>query len=308
MKYVLTLICMSINLSAIAQLQKPTWEMPIYFLNGDFSRDTVYLGVDSLATVNFDSLFEDDSISKPWLSKNFGAYFIGDTSWGKRSVQSPVAEGFSFTIFLFNVDQGLEITVDLQDLADTTHGVKNVVWDEQSQSYIADVYKGAQMWVYYTRWDANLTSQCGAHGGDILAFAGGSPRLPAMKEYPVCYVHNTMSISALFRGPGEKFDLMLDCEIKPMNILGSPLIGIEEMQDLDVSLYPNPVTGEFHIDNQESEPLQVVIYNYLAKEVKRLELSPFEFLQTDLAFLPAGMYVVELATSKSRTYKKVLKH
>ena len=305
MKTTITLLCVILTLSATAQLQKPTWEMPIYFHNGDDSRDTVYLGVDSLATMNFDSLFEDSITNWDGWEENFGAYMISDT-WRKRNVNHPVAKGFPFTIYLYNVVQGIDITVDLQNLADTTHGVKNVVWDEQSQSYVADVYKGAQMWVHYRRWDNDLLS-CGAHGGGILAFVGGSPPLPPMKEYPVCYVHNSMHISAPYRQPGEKFNIILDWELKPMNILGSPLVGIEEVKNLNVSIYPNPVTEKISIDNQESESLQVVIYDYLAREVKRLELSPFEILQTDLSFLPAGMYVAELRTSKSKTYKKVLK-
>ena len=312
MKTTITLLCVILTLSATAQLQKPTWEMPIYFTNGDGSRDTVYLGVDSLATNNFDSLFEDNNSVAD--SGEFAAYITGsrvdNASWGKRNVGSPAAEGFIFGIFLYNVDVGFAVTVDLQNLADTTHGIKNVVWDEQSQSFVPDKYKGAQLWLDMTQSNPTdfHSNHCGLwHGGEILAFVGGSPELPAMKGYPVCYeVENRMEIFT-WRPSGKKFSAILYFELKPMNILGSPLVGIEEMQDLDVSLYPNPVTGEFHIDNQESEPLHVVIYNYLAREVKRLELSPFEILQTDLSDLPSGMYLVELRNTKNSAFKKVLK-
>ena len=197
MKTTITLLCVILTLSATAQLQKPTWEMPIYFHNGDDSRDTVYLGVDSLATSNFDSLFEDnDSVASPG---EFAAFISGSRigSVGKRSVGPPVAEGFRFGIFLDNVDQGLVVTVDLQDLADTTHGIKNVIWDEQSQSYIADVYKGAQLWVdiHFSNWGF-YSNHCDLHhGGDILAFVGGSPPLPRMEWDPVCYeLENYMEI------------------------------------------------------------------------------------------------------------------
>ena len=303
MQYVLPLICVMITLTATAQLQTPQWELPIYLTNGDGQKDTIFLGVDTLATLGFDTLFED-SVPGP-LTGKFSAYLVGGgvNLWVKRNVVPPDSNGFPLHILAVNIASGIEMMLDPQILGDTLHGVKNLVWDEQLQKNVPDVYKGSQLWITFNTMGEDYVSNCGFHGGNTVAFVGGTPELPGMKDYPVCYLGNYLQLNSVNTDITSFFDV----ELKPMNILGSPLIGVQELGDLNIQFYPNPITELLTINNQETLPFTVVIYDNLSREVKRLQISPFEILQTDLSDLPSGMYLVELRNTKSSAFKKVLK-
>lgn len=75
-------------------------------------------------------------------------------------------------------------------------------------------------------------------------------------------------------------------------------------------LYPNPTSGQLNIDIEleRSSALQVAIYNLQGSKVylQNMPAASQHKEQVDLSHLPAGMYVVQVATSTYRTSKKVV--
>ena len=309
MKTIITLICVMITLTATAQLQTPQWELPIYITDGTGASDTVYIGIDPTATLGFDSLFEDSTYRAgvDTTDNFFAKICCGAPLLSKKNVLPPKEDGYLFALELVNMESPFTISLDIGILADTLNGVKNMIWDEELQKEVPDVYKGSQIWFDWSSHATGMISPCGVHGGPITRFVGGTPDLPSMKDYPVCTSVINAQYSITFSEPGDKYRFLIPVELKPMNILGSPLVGIRELEDVNVQIYPNPVKDQLTFNNQESESFTAVICDNLSREVKRLELSPYEVVQTDLSFLPAGMHVAELRTSKGKTYKKVLK-
>lgn len=72
------------------------------------------------------------------------------------------------------------------------------------------------------------------------------------------------------------------------------------------SLYPNPTTGILTINTTQGQtPTQVVVYDLLGKEVKRLDA---DLENLDITDLSNGLYVVEiLGTNNTKTTQKVVK-
>jgi hypothetical protein len=293
------------SFTASSQLKTPDWEMPFYLENGNREKDTVYLSLDTAATWGLDTLFED-TLPSP-NGKKFAAYIqpAAGNHWVKRAVGRPIEEGFFFNIHLYNVDQSITLTTHPNKLADTLHGVKNLIWDESLQKYVPDVYKGAQIWIDLSQ--TGFISPCGFHGGETVAIVGGSPKLPLMKNYPVCYRDNNIFLHWQFSDPGDKFNTILFMELKPMNILGSPLVGIEEFDDKSIEIYPNPVKDNLIISNKKPVDLDLKLYNNLYKEIKHFSIKAFETAHEDLSGLPGGIYLIVIHGDQKTSYKKVIK-
>ncbi len=301
-----------VNTVVFAQLQKPMWELPIYIEDGTGLKDTVYLGIDPLATMGFDSLFEDSVYRAPLDSvanNKLYTYIIeGSPLRSKKSVLPPSDSGYTLHLGLWNVDSELTFTIDDRILADTLHGVKNMKWNDVQQKFVPDKYKGAQLWIYLNDAIIDLSSPCGSHGGPVISYVNGSPKQPYLKYYPVCTVFGRTTSFLNFSTPGQKFNFTIRLELKPMNILGSPLVGIKELEDLNVQIYPNPIKDQVTINNQESQPYTAVIYDNLSRQMRRLQVGAFRTVQVDLSDLPSGMYIIELRDFKNSTFKKVLKY
>ncbi|MCB0846349.1 MAG: T9SS type A sorting domain-containing protein, partial [Bacteroidetes bacterium] len=81
---------------------------------------------------------------------------------------------------------------------------------------------------------------------------------------------------------------------------------IEDLRDLGLRYYPNPVQSQLHIEaNEQIKTLHVL--NLMGREMMRTEVRNYQ-TDIDLSSLPAGVYLVNLAIGNSRGTIKVVKH
>lgn len=122
-----------------------------------------------------------------------------------------------------------------------------------------------------------------------------------------------------FYVPGKKYPI-LSVQYQTYQLLaGTPTItalaygnfdyftvaGISEQQNLSssVRIYPNPVSGELHLDPDQQTIVSVRIYQADGTQVK--EFKQQEILE--VSDLSPGMYQVEIMTEKGSLYRKLVK-
>jgi hypothetical protein len=282
------------------------WELPLYFKDANGNRDTLYFGIDTTATTQFDTLFEDPNIN--YDTVNFQVLLAGGRggSTGKRLVVPPNDSGQLFAIIVNNAYKGIDIEIDLNKLADSSNGIKNLIWDKQQQTYVPDKYVGSALWMEIGNQFSNNLA-CGF--AETVAIVGGSPDLPATKPEPVCHrAVGMIGLVAHFTNAG-LFSATFISELKPMNVLGSEVIGvgINEILTDNIKVFPNPIYSHLWLESNSTEQMDVTILNSLGVEVMQLKLNAFETVKTDFTALTSGFYIIELRSLKGSSYKRVLK-
>ncbi len=81
--------------------------------------------------------------------------------------------------------------------------------------------------------------------------------------------------------------------------------GIQETGETNVRIYPNPTRGQFIIERNSTEPAELRIFDITGNLVLSSELSDSKFVTVNSSELKAGVYFIEIATGKSRTFSKV---
>ena len=71
------------------------------------------------------------------------------------------------------------------------------------------------------------------------------------------------------------------------------------------SLYPNPITNELYIENEEIDIQQIKIYNLSGKQVLRVDYQNNQPI--DVSNLAKGMYLVKIKTENGSVTKKFIK-
>jgi len=83
-------------------------------------------------------------------------------------------------------------------------------------------------------------------------------------------------------------------------------VGIVDINDEQVNIYPNPNKGEFIIQFSSENYTMVYIYNVSGMVVYKKEIKGVNELKVDLKNIPKGMYFVKLTGLKNQTIRKVL--
>ncbi|MBI4929594.1 MAG: T9SS type A sorting domain-containing protein, partial [Bacteroidetes bacterium] len=77
------------------------------------------------------------------------------------------------------------------------------------------------------------------------------------------------------------------------------------------TIYPNPTSGVFNVQMSQFENLKmkdIEIYNMYGEKVPaHFQINSFSNSQIDLSSQPAGIYFIELKTSKDNYHGKVVK-
>ncbi|MFT4986205.1 MAG: hypothetical protein ACI8U0_001847 [Flavobacteriales bacterium] len=88
------------------------------------------------------------------------------------------------------------------------------------------------------------------------------------------------------------------------------VVGIEELEELSTSIYPNPVMDEITIalDDVFNTNLTIEVYNYIGALIeKRIIQNPSEILKIDTSGWPSGAFTVVLRTDEKSAIKKLIK-
>lgn len=91
----------------------------------------------------------------------------------------------------------------------------------------------------------------------------------------------------------------------PPSIPTSPIISVEELEQVSSSLYPNPVLQDLAIDNQDGFELLTVI-DLSGKKVMTKSLKWGE-VSIDMSALPAGVYNAQLSNNQFQFNKLIIK-
>jgi len=135
----------------------------------------------------------------------------------------------------------------------------------------------------------------------------------------------TITCGNIFNATGEGM-AMIKATIANGTAMGTPFtkefsitvkpVGIETItnDELRITVYPNPTTGQLTIDNGQLTIDNVEVYDIYGKKTSySLTLLPSYSLLTDevvinISHLPNGIYFIKIQTDKGLINKKVIKH
>jgi len=88
---------------------------------------------------------------------------------------------------------------------------------------------------------------------------------------------------------------------------GSPLLGIEDQNIDDITIYPNPTTGIFVIKNYKTEMGNLELFDVTGRTIEtNLYIQP-ELNNVDISHLPTGIYFIRIKNDNEMIIKKVVK-
>ena len=82
-----------------------------------------------------------------------------------------------------------------------------------------------------------------------------------------------------------------------------PSLGIDDLNHLDISIYPNPTNNTLFIIGSKT-PIAVSIYNVLGKEVLCIKNTN----NINVQALPSGVYVIRISDGVRQTNRKFIKN
>jgi len=81
-----------------------------------------------------------------------------------------------------------------------------------------------------------------------------------------------------------------------------PTASVDDQNQLDISIYPNPTSDMVYIDGNYSQ-LKVVVYDILGKQVKNKPITN----SIDISQLEKGVYILQLSDGAKVTTKRIIK-
>ena len=106
--------------------------------------------------------------------------------------------------------------------------------------------------------------------------------------------------------PSEPSQFSLDSPLSASNkpVWGTcPTASIDDQNQLDISIYPNPTSNTLFITGNET-PIAVSIYDVLGKEVLSIKNTD----NINVQALPSGVYVIRISDGVGQTNRKFIKN
>jgi hypothetical protein len=82
-----------------------------------------------------------------------------------------------------------------------------------------------------------------------------------------------------------------------------PTAGVDDQNQLDISVYPNPSSDIVYIDGNYTQ-LKVVVYDILGKQVMKESITN----SIDISQLEKGVYILQLSDGAKLTTERILKN
>ena len=81
-----------------------------------------------------------------------------------------------------------------------------------------------------------------------------------------------------------------------------PTAGVDDQNQLDISIYPNPTSDIVYIDGNYTQ-LKVVVYDILGKQVMNKSITN----SIDISQLEKGVYILQLSDGAKLTTQRIIK-
>jgi hypothetical protein len=81
-----------------------------------------------------------------------------------------------------------------------------------------------------------------------------------------------------------------------------PTAGVDDQNQLDISIYPNPTSDMVYIDGNFSQ-LKAVVYDILGKQVMNKSITN----RIDISHLGNGVYILQLSDGVKQTTQRIIK-
>jgi hypothetical protein len=82
-----------------------------------------------------------------------------------------------------------------------------------------------------------------------------------------------------------------------------PTASVDDQNQLDISIYPNPSSDTVYIDGNYSQ-LKVVVYDILGKQVMNKSITN----NIDISQLEKGVYILQLSDGAKVTTQRIIKN
>jgi surface protein len=82
-----------------------------------------------------------------------------------------------------------------------------------------------------------------------------------------------------------------------------PTASVDDQNQLDISIYPNPTSDIVYIDGNYTQ-LKVIIYNVLGKEILNKSITN----SIDISHLDNGVYILQLSDGVKLTTQRIIKN
>ena len=196
---------------------------------------------------------------------------IGGAQW--VSTIDPASGGGAFYIL-----DTLVVASDYADISTSITGDSNI---EPGQAY-----------TYSVPQDPNVTYNWTVTNGAIQSGQG------------------TNEISVIWNGSGNVDVDLTDGGCQGTDDLNVTAIatGLDEVSGINASVYPNPSNGFFNLQLETTDELTVRILDVSGKALRNQQLSGTTLYTLDMQTAPSGVYILELESSKGKTYKRLVKN
>ncbi len=81
---------------------------------------------------------------------------------------------------------------------------------------------------------------------------------------------------------------------------------VEQLEELEATLYPNPTSGSFFIRFHEPSTSIIEVYSVDGKLLSRQSFNSGSSIQVDVSNLKSGLYLVSISTESSATTKRLI--
>ncbi|MDN5213165.1 YCF48-related protein [Fulvivirgaceae bacterium BMA12] len=103
------------------------------------------------------------------------------------------------------------------------------------------------------------------------------------------------------------FGLMLKARLKDIFLPASPVTGIDPPKNINVKIYPNPLTTQLAISRQTTTPATVQMIDLSGRVLKTLHVKDKKEIVLDIQLLPPGIYAIRLTTPQTSFTAKFVK-
>ena len=301
--YLLTLTLTLSLTSALAQLQKPQWEMPFYFEDAEGAKDTVWLGYDSDASEKGDE-----------FDRDFETWIGIDTSKFNVVINYPEPSPYSNT---FSLDSGRKIGIESSfHIGYTLSFIKGklplkISWPDSLLNSDSLPFP-----------DLSPRHRAKAWIPNILGIAYPDPLVPCSFSGYFTIVSDPAYVSGneeclvvdslVLTSPDndyytaekgiERIGLVIIPQNRPTGV------GIEERDRDEVSCFPNPFDDKISIKNMMYSELELTLYNVFARELERYSIKKGEAQkELYLGHLSAGIYFLHVQSQSGRSMHRLVK-